>query len=126
VCKDLPAGWHGVQRIVYLRRSGRRPSKNYCEDHYYICSYPFNKAQPLQQGIRGHWGIENRLHYVKDTHFNEDKNRIRYRPAAIMVSVFQDIAINLYRLNGYTSMKTATITYANKIKELFKFICKQY
>jgi len=42
------------------------------------------------------------------------------------MSVFQDIVINLYRCNGYQSMKTATITFANKIKELFKFICKQY
>jgi len=127
VTQDIPAGWEGVQSIIYVHRFGHRPDKknnegNYSEKHYYIASYKFEKAIKIAQGIRQHWGIENKIHYVKDTHFNEDNNGIRHNHAAAILSIFQDIAINIYRCKGFNSMKTATIYFANKVKELFSFL----
>jgi len=125
--KQIPTGWKGVQSLIYVHRFGHRPDKNnnngnYSEKHYYIASYKFKDAVKVAQGIRQHWGIENKIHYVKDTHFKEDDNGIRHNHAAAILSIFQDIAINIYRCKGFKSMKTATIYFANKVKELFTFL----
>lgn len=126
--KDIiPKAWKGVQRIIYVHRYGHRPDKkenegNYSEHHYYITSYPFKDAKKVAQGIRRHWGIENKIHHVKDTHFEEDDNGIRHHHASAILSVFQDIAINIYRCKGINSMKTATRFFANKVNELFSFL----
>lgn len=115
--------WMGVQRLVFVHRKGYRPDKGPVDEkHYYILSRPMNDAQTVAQGIRGHWLIENQLHYVKDVHFMEDRNRIRQGNPAAILSLFQDIAINLYRCLGYKSMKQATIHYANKVKELYELL----
>lgn len=123
----IPNEWKAVQRIIYVHRYGHRPDKKvneglYSEHHYYICSYPFTYAQKIAIGIRKHWGIENRIHYVKDTHFNEDNNGISHNHAAAILSIFQDIAINIYRCKGYSSLKTATTAFANKFKQLSSFL----
>ena len=123
----IPDGWKGVQRVIYVHRYGYRPDKKkengfYTEKHYYIASPDFSDAQIVAKGIRQHWGIENKIHFVKDTHFNEDDNGITHNHAAAILSIFQDIAINFYRCKGYKSIKTATIHFANKIKELFNFL----
>ena len=124
---DIPAGWKGVQRVIYVHRYGHRPDKKknngfYSEQHYYIAGYEFNDARQVARGIRQHWGIENKIHFVKDTHFNEDNNGIRHNQAAAILSIFQDVAINIYRCKGFNSLKTATIFFANKVNELFKFV----
>ena len=119
--------WKSVQRIIHIHRYGHRPNKKtdngyYDEHHYYISSCKFDDAKQVAIGVRQHWGIENKIHYVKDTHFNEDANGIRHNHAAAILSIFQDIAINLYRCLGYPSLKTATIIFANKINELFELL----
>jgi len=129
--KGIHPKWKGVNRIIYMHRFGHRPDKknndgNYSEKHYYITSSNFDSAQMVAQGIRGHWGIENKIHYVKDTLFNEDKNGIRHNHAAANLSIIQDIAINFYRCLGFSSMKTATTFFANKVNELFKFFSAKH
>ena len=125
--EQIPDGWRGVQRVIYVHRYGYRPDKKtdngqYSEQHYYISSHPFKDASIVAQGIRQHWGIENKIHYVKDTHFKEDDNGIRHNHAAAILSIFQDIAINVYRCKGFNSLKTATTFFANKVNELFGFL----
>ena len=120
-------GWESVRTIIHVHRYGNRPDKktqggNYSEHHYYISSCLFHNAQQAARGIRGHWGIENKIHFVKDTHYYEDDNGIRHNKAAAILSIFQDMAINIYRCLGFHSLKTATIFYANKVNELFRFL----
>lgn len=47
---------------------------------YYILSRAMSAAQ-VQQVVRGHWGIENSLHYILDVSYGEDASRIRRRSA---------------------------------------------
>lgn len=120
---QIDPGWKNLKRIIHLKRFGYRPDKGeYDENHFYILSRPINNAQVIGQAIRNHWAIENSLHYVKDVRFNEDKNKITQENPATILSIFQDIAINLYRCKGYRSIKKATIHHANKIKELLRYI----
>ena len=125
--QGLDKKWNSVRCIIHMKRSGNRPKTgDYLEDHYYISGHPFKDASDAANGIRKHWGIENKIHYVKDTHFNEDKNRIRDNDAAAILSIFQDMAINIYRCLGYSSLKTGTIYFANKVNQLFTFLNKKH
>lgn len=121
--QQLAPPWRSIRRIVYVHRFGNRPDKGeYNEEHYYILSQAHDHAAFIAEKIRNHWWIENKLHYVKDVHFNEDKSGIRDGQAAANLSLIQDMAITLFRAKGFSSIKKATIYFANKIKELWAFI----
>ena len=73
-------------------------------------------------GIRGHWSIENSLHYVKDVTFCEDDSQITSGNSAQNMSVIRNIVINLLRQNDYKNLKQATRLLANDIRRLYKMI----
>jgi predicted transposase YbfD/YdcC len=123
-----PENWQrrykGIVCFVLLRRWGYRKDKRYQKakpyekTHYYILSRPMESAQQAAGLIRGHWGIENRLHWVKDVLMKEDKNRIRDHQAAKNVSLLKNIVLNLTRAKGFSSLKATTQRYAHNIKVL--------
>jgi predicted transposase YbfD/YdcC len=49
---------------------------------------------------RGHWGIENRVHWVRDVTFDEDRSQIRSGTAPRVIAAIRNFAISLYRLRG--------------------------
>lgn len=55
-------------------------------------------AAEAAEAIRGHWGIENRSHHVRDVTFLEDHSRIRTKP--VHFARFRSFAINIMRANG--------------------------
>ena len=65
------------------------------------------KLSPQQAAaaIRGHWGIENRNHYVRDTAFVEDQSRIRSNPGVF--ARLRSYALNILRANGVQNVKDA-------------------
>ncbi|WP_442947545.1 ISAs1 family transposase [Nostoc sp.] len=63
---------------------------------YYIISL-IRSAVDFAYGIRGHWGIENRLHWVKDVVFDEDNLTIRTRNAPVNLSIVRLLALNIWR-----------------------------
>ena len=68
--------WTGLESLIKVERIGTRASKPYHQVVYYISSL-VRSAADFAKGIRGHWGIENRLHWVKDVIFDEDHSTIR-------------------------------------------------
>jgi predicted transposase YbfD/YdcC len=64
-------------------------------------------AVTFAQGIRGHWGIENRLHWVKDVVFDEDRSSIHTGQAPANLSLLRAIALNVLRRSGYSSITSA-------------------
>ena len=58
----------------------------------------------FSQKIKGHWPIENQLHWVKDVIFQEDNSSLCHFQARTNLSIFQTIAINLFRLLGFSSI----------------------
>lgn len=61
---------------------------------FYISSLPANAAQLLAAG-RGHWNIENQLHWVLDVAFREDHCRVRKDHAPANLTVLRQMAVNL-------------------------------
>lgn len=75
-----------------------------------VTSLPAHSANPQQLLAlnRGHWGIENRLHYVRDMAFDEDRCRARKGSTPQVLAALRNFAISLLRLNGFPNI-TATL-----------------
>jgi len=67
------------------------------ETAYYLCDLRLPAAR-FNQAIRGHWGVENRTHHVRDTRLQEDASRIRRNPC--IFALLRSFALNLMRFNG--------------------------
>jgi predicted transposase YbfD/YdcC len=88
-----------VGMVQSIREQGGHTSSEY---RYYIGSIG-NDAQRFAKAVRGHWGVENDLHWSLDISFREDESRIRERQAAENFTVLRHIA--LARLKHETTLK---------------------
>ncbi len=73
---------------------------------YYISDLT-ESAFEFYQRIRGYWGVENKVHYVRDVTQGEDKSRIRTKPLPQILALARNLAINLYRDAGFSNMAQA-------------------
>ena len=64
-------------------------------------------ALEFGQRIRGSWGVENKVHYVRDVTQGEDKSRIRTKPLPQIMAIARNLALNLYRDAGFNNMAQA-------------------
>jgi predicted transposase YbfD/YdcC len=87
---------NSVVRVQYLRQLKSGKTKK--ENRYFITSLS-KSAQQLADYIRGHWSIENQLHWVLDVEFGEDDSRIRFDNAPENLAVIRHIALNLLKQN---------------------------
>jgi len=115
--------WIGLARLVKVERLGTRAGKPYHQIAYYISSLCVSAAK-FAQGIRGHWGIENRLHWVKDVVFEEDRSRMRLGNAPANLSIIRSLAIAILRYHGYSSITTAVRMIGHNLERIFLLISK--
>ena len=71
-------------------------------------------AQRLLTLNRGHWCIENKLHYVRDVTFNEDRSKVRTGQEPRTMATLRNLAISLFRLNGMNNIAQALRSFARK------------
>jgi len=88
--------WTELQTIAMVKRERRIESKVEVEVKYYISSLT-SGAQHILSTIRGHWGIENQVHWVLDIAFREDDSRLRKGNGAQNFAVLRHIALNLLK-----------------------------
>jgi len=81
---------------------------------YGVTSLPPEKAdlKRLLDLVRGHWEIENRLHWVRDVTFDEDRSRIRTGTGPRTFATLRNLAISLFRLSGYKNIAQALRLHA--------------
>jgi hypothetical protein len=79
------------------------------EIDYAITSVPRDlaDASTLLAWWRGHWGIENRLHWVRDVTLGEDASRIRTGSAPQLMAALRNAGISLLRILGVTNIAAA-------------------
>ena len=119
--KGIDLDWVGVHCLVQVERIGSREGKPYHQINYYISSL-LTSALDLAKGIRSHWGIENRLHWVKDVILGEDAAIFRNYNAATNWSIIRNIAINLARFGGYDSLTKAQRFLAHDTDKIFSLL----
>jgi predicted transposase YbfD/YdcC len=82
--------------IVRVQACIQRGGKTHTETRYYISSASLD-AERAGHAVRGHWGIENRLHWVLDVTFDDDQSRLRKGFGAKNMAVVRHFALNLVR-----------------------------
>ena len=95
---DLPdrSRWTGLKAIGVAINDTQRDGKSVSEVRYYILSR-FIAAGRFADAVRGHWGIENHLHWQLDVTFQEDQCRIRKGHADANFSILRRTALSLLK-----------------------------
>jgi predicted transposase YbfD/YdcC len=96
--------------IVRVEARIQRGEKMHSETRYYISSASLT-AEAAGRAVRGHWGIENRLHWVLDVTFNDDQSRLRKGFGAKNMAVVRHFALNLVR----TANDTKSVRLRRKV-----------
>lgn len=65
------------------------------------------RADQIAETIRGHWGIENRLHWIRDVVFAEDHSQIRTGAGPAVMATLRNLAVSLHRLAGAANIAAA-------------------
>jgi len=101
--------WRGLRSFVCIEATRQSKGHASTERRYYLSSLDGRDAAALLAAARGHWGIENRLHWCLDMSFDEDRRRLRRDHAAQNFSRLCRIALNLLKAE-----KTLKLGIANK------------
>lgn len=92
-----------IIRVECERQTSRKIENSV---RYYISSLTESVVE-FAQRIRGYWGVENKIHYVRDVTQGEDKSRIRTKPLPQIMALARNFALNLYRDAGFNNMAQA-------------------
>jgi predicted transposase YbfD/YdcC len=101
---------HAAQAIQITRKTRRPGSRKWrTETSYAITSLPAAQARPdqLAKWIRGHWKIENQLHWVRDVTFGEDSSTARTGTGPHVMATLRNLVISILRLAGHVSIAAA-------------------
>jgi predicted transposase YbfD/YdcC len=98
--------WPDLEQAFVLKRERTWAGKTTVELAYGITSLPRHRAgaERLLEFTREHWGIENRLHWVRDVTFGEDACRVRTGAAPQILAGFRNAAIALLQAVGCTNI----------------------
>lgn len=101
---------HARQAIQITRKTRRKDSKKWTtEVAYAVTSLTAEQAsaRELATWIRGHWHIENRLHWVRDVTFGEDASLVRTGNGPRAMASLPNLAISILRLTSATNIAQA-------------------
>ena len=110
-------------QIVRRRKVKRKWSRETC---YAVTSLTVTQASPGQLAaiIRGHRGIEDRLHWVRDMDFDEDRSQVRTAAGPHIMASLRNLAITILRLAGATSIAAALRYHARRPARPLRTIMK--
>lgn len=118
--------WPDVQQVV--RRETERleikTGKYSREVSYGLISLPPHQAGAalIEQFWRGHWTIENQIHYVRDVTFNEDAGHAAQGNTAHVLATFRNALLMLFRTAKWRSIPDALAHYGASVARAFTLI----
>jgi len=94
---DILFAWPKLEALVRVQSETLRGGKTVYEERFYISTLAMGQVEIVANGVRSHWGIENRLHWVLDVAFREDQNRTRKGNGPESSAILRHIVLNLLR-----------------------------
>lgn len=113
--EEIRKEWLGLGALIEIRSERVVLSvEGHCsvEYRYYLASR-VESSEFYNKMVRGHWGIENQLHWSMDVQFGEDKSRKRAGNAAQNFALIRRLALNLLKTN-HDKPKTSIKRRMNK------------
>lgn len=108
--------WPHIAQVGRLRRQVTVPTTGQIREEvvYLITTLTAAQASPerLLALVRGHWHIENRLHYVRDVTFGEDRSRLRSGAVPQILAALRNLAITLIHRSGVGDIAAARRAFA--------------
>jgi predicted transposase YbfD/YdcC len=98
--------WPGLAQVFRLERTWHAAGRDQHVIHYGVSSLPPEVADPEQLLAlkRGHWQIENEVHYVKDVTLGEDRSLIHIGQGPMVMAMLRDTVISLVRVSGWRTI----------------------
>lgn len=115
--EDLPAAkeWEGLKSVGLCIRERTLKGKTTKEEVFFAMSLEIN-AKLFSEVIRDHWHVENKLHWIVDVIFREDKQRYRDKTAAQNLSCVRKMAFNILKKDARkSSMKSKRLRAASNV-----------
>ena len=124
VARGLAFPW--AAQAIQITRRRKVKGKWSRETCYAVTSLSVTQARPAQLAaiIRGHWGIEDRLHWVRDLDFDEDRSQIRTASGPQIMASLRNLAITILRLTGATCIAAALRYHARRSSRPLRMIMK--
>ena len=109
-----------IDRVTRFKKKGKTRK----ETALGVTSLSSGQASPreLLDFVRGHWEIENRLHWVRDTVFREDTCTTRTGNGAHVMATLRNMTISLLRVAGSKSIAPVLDSFSNKSSRIFRFL----
>ena len=101
--------WPGLERVCRIQRTVVKGSETSVDISYAVTSLSMERASPsrLLELSRLHWTIENRLHWVRNVTFDEDRCQVRSGSAPQTLCAIRNAAIGLLRMAGVGNIAAA-------------------
>ncbi len=100
---DHKDDWNHLNSIAMVTSTRIIGEKQTIEKRYYISSLS-GEIERFAEGVRNHWGIENKLHWILDVQFREDDSRIRKGNGAENFAMLRHVALNLLKQDKKTKL----------------------
>jgi predicted transposase YbfD/YdcC len=88
--------WEGLKSVGMVESIREVDGKMATERRFYLSSLPLD-AKLFARAVRGHWGVENKLHWALDVSFGEDRSRARTGYAAENLATLRRLALNMLK-----------------------------
>jgi predicted transposase YbfD/YdcC len=112
----------GAAQVAQLRRTVTKNGKKTVEVVYLITSDRHADPATLAAWVRSHWEIENKLHWVRDVTYQEDKSLVRTGNAPRVMATLRSLAISLLRLHDHTNIAAANRHHARDPQRTLKLL----
>jgi hypothetical protein len=118
------ADWPSLGQVGELTSTCVCQGKVSRETSYFITSLPPEEASPgrLLRLLRGHWGIENRVHWVRDVTLDEDRCQVRCGSGPQVMAALRNTVIGLLRLKRVRNIAAAQRTLAWHARRAVKLV----
>ena len=115
-------GFDGAAQVAQLRRTVTRKGKKTVEVVYLITSDRDATRPPSAAWARRHSHIENKLHWVRDVTYQEDKSLVRTGNAPRVMASLRGLAISLLRIDGHSNIAAANRHHARDPQRTLKLL----